>query len=294
MVRHTEWTVLSAATRASFAGHIADLLRNGHKGEAHRLWDEVFEIVHKPWPQQYPLDVEGMPPIRMLVCTVESCERCLSGRGGFVFPFLGPWCRRRVVVTPGDAPSAAWDSLAANTEHMDLLLLEIYGSRWEVQDFCPRIWDRALELVVDGPGCASRDSVRQEWRKWQLGTHLWRDPGQMEVPSLAQGRENTLRKAHRSIMGWLAHVSDGETSGLPLSCGWCGALTRHACPFCLQGLCIHCDRECPTFLCCNEIQATGGRRFTFPEVQPGQPRGDLLGQLHGAEGLPPVARRRFQ
>ena len=178
VVRHTEWTVLSAAARASFAGHIAELLRAGRHAEAHRLWDEVFEVVHKPWPQQYPLDVEGMPPIRMLVCTVESCARCLAGRGGFCFPFLGPWCRRRVVVTPGQSPSEAWDSLAANTEHMDLLLLEIYGSQWHVQDFCPRIWDRALELVVDGPGCASRTSVRQAWRKWHPALEgPWPDGG---------------------------------------------------------------------------------------------------------------------
>ena len=74
VVRHTEWTVLSAAARASFAGHIAELLRAGRHAEAHRLWDEVFEVVHKPWPQQYPLDVEGMPPIRMLVCTGKLCQ----------------------------------------------------------------------------------------------------------------------------------------------------------------------------------------------------------------------------
>ena len=44
VVRHTEWTVLSAAARASFAGHIAELLRAGRHAEAHRLWDEVFEV----------------------------------------------------------------------------------------------------------------------------------------------------------------------------------------------------------------------------------------------------------
>ena len=72
----------------------------------------------------------------------------------------------------------------------------------------------------------------------------WPDGGTI----LGTRRENTLNQAHRAIMGWLAHVSDGETSGLPLACGWCGALTRHACPYYHQGLCIHCDRDCPTIV----------------------------------------------
>ena len=61
-----------------------------------------------------------------------------------------------------------------------------------------------------------------------------------------------------------------------------------------QGLCIHCDRDCPTWLCCNELHATGGRRITFPSVQPGQSGGALLSQLHGAEVLPQTARRRLR
>ena len=120
LARHTSHTVLSAATRTAFNAHERD--------EALQLWGSVFEVVHMPWPSTEVLDVPGLPARRTVVCTQANCARCLSGRSGFVFPFIGAWCRRRVIVAHGLAPSNAWEALESSNVLMDSMLVEAYSS----------------------------------------------------------------------------------------------------------------------------------------------------------------------
>ena len=269
VARHTSHTVLSAATRVAFSQHVAALIANGEREEALQLWSSVFEVVHMPWPSNEVLDVPGLPAMRTVVCTQANCARCLSGRSGFVFPFIGAWCRRRVIVAQGLAPSAAWEALESSNVLMDSMLVEAYSSGWELADFIPPLWGAVLDRAAAAPGCASLETVRRTWRWWQLGSTTWTDPGNPAPPGRADGRVNTHRAAHRSMAGWMAFVAEGSEGYLPLPCQMCGGLTRHMCLCCGRGLCQDCDLEAPDFFCCAEFAANGYRRIALPVVGPG-------------------------
>lgn len=88
LARHTPFTVLSSASRAAFQTFVWGLLQRDATA-ASLLWDAVYQVVHQPWPELPVIDVPSMGPMRTVVCTVEGCQRCLQGRGGYVFPFMG-------------------------------------------------------------------------------------------------------------------------------------------------------------------------------------------------------------
>ena len=279
VARHTDKPLLSASARVAFTTHIQSLLAENRRDEALELWGQVFEVVHRPYPMGEILDVPTMPPMRTLVCTRSGCMRCLRDAGGFYFPWIGPWCYRRTMVSPGEEPSQAWQNLHHDQERMDLLLVAMYASQWELRDFCPVIWDQVLARVSEEPGCARLSEVREQWRRWQVGQELWRDPGAVALPRYSAAIRSPLAGAHRAMHGWISLVASGSTECLPKSCLACGTLTRHTCSHCLSGLCIDCDVNFPRYMCCMEFYAMGTPRLTLPAVYPGDPRGSVLRHL---------------
>ena len=86
--RQTDKPLLSASARVAFTTHIRGLLADNRRDEALELWGQVFEVVHRPYPMGEILDIPSMV-------------------GGFYFPWIGPWCYRRTMVSPGEEPSQA-------------------------------------------------------------------------------------------------------------------------------------------------------------------------------------------
>ena len=230
VARHTSHTVLSVATRAAFNQHVVALLQADEREEALQLWASVFEVIHMPWPSTHVLDVPGLPAIRTMVCTQASCARCLSGRSGFVFPFIGAWCNRRVIVANGLSPGDAWAALDTSRAFLDVMLVEACSSGWDLADFVPPLWDAVLERFASAPGCADLELVRRTWRWWQLGSRTWLDRGNPAPPKeIGWTGQYTHRAAHRSMAGWMAFAVEGQEGYLPLPCQRCGGLTRHVC-----------------------------------------------------------------
>ena len=141
---------------------------------------------------------------------------------------------------------------------MDLLLVAMYASRWELRDFCPVIWDQVLARVSEEPGCARLHEVRDQWRRWQVGQELWTD-----------AVRSPLAGAHRAMYGWISVVASGSPEYLPKSCLACGTPTRHTCVHCLSGVCVDCEANFPRYMRCMEFHAMGTPRLTLPVVSPG-------------------------
>ena len=69
-----------------------------------------------------------------------TCARCAEQRGGFQFPWLGDWTRRRVLVAHAITPFEAWEALAASDDKLDIMLVAAYGSGLTAEDIAP-YWD---------------------------------------------------------------------------------------------------------------------------------------------------------
>ena len=260
MAHHTDCIVLSAANRAAFQGHIHGLLVEGRQADAEALWAAVFEVVHIPWPDLM-LDFPQLPPMRTIVCTDSNCNRCQQGRGGFGFPFLGPWCRRRVVVPPGVEPAAAWDDYNNHPELMDPLLVAMYASRWQVADFCPVLWDSTLARASRQLGGTALAELRSCWRTWQLDSPRWISPAAGPIPPRQAGREHSRHRAHRAMWAWMAATGQNILPHLPGSCISCGGPASWFCRGCGRGLCRECELEDP--LTCCELTIFGMRTREF-------------------------------
>ena len=111
---HTAHAVLSAAAFADFQSEVVRLQAAGDGRGAVRLWTSAVEVVHKPWGRLPMVRPPGLPPLRWSPCMDATCQRCLEQKGGFKFPWLGPWTRRRVLVAHGITPAEAWEALAAS------------------------------------------------------------------------------------------------------------------------------------------------------------------------------------
>ena len=96
---YTEARTLGPASFHDFRAHVRSLLGAGKLTQAARLWQSVLEVVHLPIPAPNLLDIEGLPPLRRVVCTTVPCAHCDEGsRGLSEFPWLGTWSHRGVVI----------------------------------------------------------------------------------------------------------------------------------------------------------------------------------------------------
>lgn len=125
--RHCSFQLLHAPAWADFAAHVASLRRDGKELEITRLCKSVVEIQHVPIAVGLERTSAGMPPILQAVCCSNPCQRCLEGKGGFRFPWVGTWTRRGTIVVPGSSASEAWDRCSRVEGTLDLLELEMLG-----------------------------------------------------------------------------------------------------------------------------------------------------------------------
>lgn len=242
-VRHTNHLVLSPANRADFQAFVVDLLKRGHREEAAKLWDSVFEVIHRVWWDGPLIEVPELAPMRTVVCTDPECRRCQDGRGGFIFPFLGAWSARGVVIPPDVPPAAAWEHHHRNNIKMDALLVEIYSSGLEVADICPPLWDVTLSRTQSAFGHAGLLDLRTQWRIWQWGCQIWQDTAAGPFPSRSAAIFDPRRKAQRAIRTWMASTAEGDFDGLPQLCEVCAAPASRCYVACGHGLCRSCYRE---------------------------------------------------
>ena len=187
------------------------------------------------------VDLVGLPPLRQAVCTSATCERCQKQKGGFTFPFLGLWSRRRVIVCSEESSDDVWTAWSQSKANMDTLLCEMYSSGREVADFCPKLWDSTMARTSHALGNANMASLRSMWRSWQLGSLQWMDPACLDVPSRREAYVADRAKAHRAMRCWMASTALGTESALHGACLLCGGPATRYCEYCRQGVCDECQ-----------------------------------------------------
>ena len=276
VARHTTYTLLSAGNRAEFQSFVWNLQKKDALA-AERLWNQVFEVVHKLWPEANPIDIPGLPPIRKVVCTSTECRRCNLHLGGYTFPFLGLWSKRATVVVPGVGPDAAWEAYHAGMGRMDRMLCEVYGSGMEVADACPVLWDRTLARARDAFGSAALFRVRCHWWVWQKDSTWWIDPARGRLPGRGEGQLDVRAKAHRALWSWMASTSRGATSALAGACEACGCPAGIYCEHCGRGHCEECLQD--GHGCCLESALDPSGLVLVPTTSMAQLRGS------GASGV---------
>ena len=91
---------------------MSDLARQGCQDELWSIWSRVAEITHLPAPSPSITDFDFLGakvPVRRIVCTQAGCDRCGRARGGYQFPFLGPWSKSAVIVEEAElGPAVAF------------------------------------------------------------------------------------------------------------------------------------------------------------------------------------------
>lgn len=175
VARHTDRPLVSASARAAFTTHMQSLLTAGRRPDGLDLWDQVFEVVHKPYPMGEILDVPSMPPTRTW-----GCQGCMREGGGFYFPWIGPWCYRRTMVTR-----------ARNQVKLGRTFTTA-KSGWTCCWWPCSIWLGAPRLLPShlGPGAISNQSldvpVFMKFNGWPWVDHWFREWKQLGAD--AQGR----------------------------------------------------------------------------------------------------------
>ena len=145
---HTAHAVLSSAAFADFQEEVVRRQSMGDDMGAVRLWTSAVEIRHKPWGWLPMVRPQGLPPLRWAPCMDATCARCADQRGGFQFPWLGDWTRRRVLVAHAITPFEAWEALAASDAKLDIMLVAAYGSGLTAEDIAPT----GMEVVLERSG----------------------------------------------------------------------------------------------------------------------------------------------
>ena len=112
-------------------------------------------------------------------------------------------------MVPGHDPTAAWDEYNQHPEIMDEMLVAMYASGWQVEDFCPVLWDSTVVRVTQQLGGADIQEARSAWRTWQLGSARWVSPLDGAIPNREAGRAHTRNRVHRAMWSWLASTAAG-------------------------------------------------------------------------------------
>ena len=274
---HTDLQVLHAAAATEFLQHVRTLLAEGREPEARQWWASVVEFVHLPPPEEQVVEIRGLPPMQRVACSIRGCQRCLERRGGFRFPWIGPWSRRSIVVETGHTPDEAWRRYHERPERMDAILLSAYSPGMRARDFMPRAWDALVARVSPLPGGASTLALFEAYRDWQMDHEYWMDPA-VAFPFRTDALASPRLRAQRSLASWITLVEGGTEFCLPAACFLCGGVTRRVCTACFIAYCAHCDSG---QTCCEEFRADQAWRYDVPAMRPGQHTGDLIRRLVG-------------
>jgi len=231
IVTHTLQPLLSAENLADFQVHMVELDRAGRRSVYWSIWNQVCEITHLPVSDVPLLELrfgDVTVPLRRFVCTKADCRRCREGLGGFQFPFLGPWTRRRVVPEEGLSPFDARRALAASRELMSEAERQARSSGLQLSDLVPRhaftaIYAAELNSLHRREGTRVHDLLATV-RCWQQGDLFWRDPSE-SVPDAASAFMVPHLRAQRALHHWIRFVRASESPGiLPRACLYCGDL----------------------------------------------------------------------
>lgn len=277
---HCPYPLLHAAAWSDFAKHVADLKRKGRGSEALRLWASVVEFQHMPPTTALDATAPGMPPLRQAACVNQPCLRCEEHRGGFQFPWIGPWTSKGVLVVPGATVEEAWRRREELQDKLDLLELRMLSDDKTATDFCPALWYKAVQLAAPLLGCASKQQVFAIWRQWQRGYAVWRDPLHVG-PEVDPERE----MARQAMVAWLEAAQANPTTHLAKPCFHCKTPCRRVCGDCGQGYCLVCFRLDPRPFCCPQDYWGEAIHGVLPALRVGQRDADVLRHLvrHGQQ-----------
>eukprot|EP00434_Breviolum_minutum_P003606 symbB.v1.2.003175.t1/scaffold173.1/size339812/18 len=184
--------------------------------KALQLWASVVEFQHMPPTTALDATATGMPPLRQAACVNQPCARCEEKRGGFQFPWIGPWTSKGVLVVPGATVEGAWRRREELQDKLDLLELRMLSDDKTATDFCPALWYKAVQLAAPLLGCASKQQVFEIWRQWQRGYAVWRDPLHVG-PEVDPERE----MARQAMVTCLEAAQDNPTTHLAKPCFHC-------------------------------------------------------------------------
>ena len=132
---HTEFKMLSTAAWWDFKQHIIRVQARGDRVATLRLWQSVGMVCIFPRKNgESAFEVPGLPPILLLPCTEDQCQRCRDRVGGFRFSWIGIWTRRHEMVR---VPPLF------GTDTIDTLMSSIsWASRWRAAAGCSGTWPR--------------------------------------------------------------------------------------------------------------------------------------------------------
>ena len=229
-VIHTNLPTLAPANWLDFRAYMSDLARQGRQDELWSIWSRVAEITHLPAPSPSITDFDFLGskvPVRRIVCTQAGCDRCGRARGGYQFPFLGPWSKSAAIVEePELGPAVAFAAYDRCREVLAEDRLWDASSGLELQDMLTATFARVLYQAeindLHGADHPSVDDVFRAWRTWQQGQRAWRDPLLLPEPTPNQARANEVHKAHRSMLLWLRWAADPAGRSMPAVCVDCG------------------------------------------------------------------------
>ena len=245
---HTNVQLLHPAALLEFRRYLRELVEAGSTYEAALLWGSVLEVQHYPPPPAGLLEglPEGVPPIRTVPCAEVDCARCLAGRGGFRFPFVGTYARRSIVVSADMSPAQAWDGYHRGGE-VRLNVADVFnlGSGLWPTDLLPDHVNRLLHHVESQEHArgATPSQLWRLWRAWQCGELLWREPAYYPVPSWGEGRRDGRARAHRAFWYLLGALEAGLAI-LPAPCSSCGLPSVLQCRLCQSPACLDCLPRC--------------------------------------------------
>ncbi|CAE7326591.1 clpC, partial [Symbiodinium sp. CCMP2456] len=140
-----------------FRRHLRELVEAGETYEAALLWGSVLEV---------------------------NCARCLRGRGGFRFPFVGTYARRSIVVSADMPPAQAWESYHRSGEDR-LNVADVFG-------LGSGLWP--TDLLPDHANRLLRHVESQEHPRGATPSQLWKHCGEPgSVASYSGGSRPTFR-----------------------------------------------------------------------------------------------------
>ena len=195
-VIHTNLPTLAPANWLDFRAYMSDLARKGRQDELWSIWSRVAEITHLPAPSPSITDFDFLGskvPVRRIVCTQAGCDRCGRARGGYQFPFLGPWSKSAAIVEePELGPAVAFAAYDRCHEVLAEDRMWDASSGLELQDMLTATFGRVLYQAeindLHGAAHPSVDDVFRAWRTWQQGQRAWRDPLLLPKPTPSQAR----------------------------------------------------------------------------------------------------------
>eukprot|EP00438_Fugacium_kawagutii_P008810 Skav212803 [mRNA] locus=scaffold1633:188919:189716:- [translate_table: standard] len=237
--------MLATAAWMEFSAHVQELLEQGRRGSAVRLWKSVFEVVHLGSPSSGVLQHPDMPPLARVPCTTLPCQRCELRRGGFQFPWIGCWNRRAVLVQAEAPPAQAWERFHLRPEKLDLLLVNAYAAHVGKEAILPVHVAKLLARLGEDYDGYPLASVWSLIREWQLGQRLWREP--WKVGTVAITCPPALRAG--SLLRTLLGATEAAVPFIPPPCSLCQSPTWSFCLSCQGFICQDCNfmdyEECP-------------------------------------------------